>query len=1596
MAEFGVLDLDGTEAPAQGPLNLEGGDKPLLPEKVVNERSAKADFGLGASSPGVGTLSSAIARGDEKYAREMAANNVALREREQRIQLADAAMKANPGLISPEFTTYIQSLTQEQVKDPNTIFETEYAKEYINRLATTKQSQEALFPRQLETNTERTLATMDFAQSHVARNEITRTKIEDLRTEWDDMSMFSKGADIVSTMIPLRSWVAIANSGEKFNDGVLDSLPGKTKANKVQYLWSISDPEAFNRTFTAAVEELRKYSLTDALDFAQAVQAYSTSSEFLDNAFGVMDLFDVGTLASMGFKSARVARGAASRAPEDQLRKALKDSVEVSGQAGTRAEKVTEVLGDVDQASKIKAIQNRVAENPEQALKNEDEKYRGFQNLAPSITNPGRVFAEMGNLTREMATRLDLKLQASANRLIDAVTESVAGERLSPQALAKASENAITELRAQYNQLNDSVMDVVRNPRDRVTNTDSVSIRLGDTQAKPFENYEKAELWARDLYNIPEDQWRIKHEGPNFFIDIPKNIDETSPDVRKLLEVEGNKAPKSNPFVELFVNRFRTPAETTSEQGRANRNLAAIQQAQFNRTIEEAATVFSKLPNDHKDDFNRIWRMNRDNVNPATGERGLYYDTVGALEEAYMSTNNRLPTEREIEAYFTAVQLNDLDLVLRNSMVYNNKARMGIQKFSFRSLMDKNLGDEAFMGLNSFEGKRVDFMPWNSDHLTVAVYDPTNASFSFLRKGASDEQRAMVDQLIKDGGYQVVKIADPLGRPLEKAAGTKEAIEYVITKSFEVSPIDLQQVNRRPGGHVQYKGDGWVKQPKLFTAQGGVRYYEGDTTAFNFLTKGQAEKWAERMEGGRRLLNDPAALAAYAQKNLPYSAEEFKALFKDGGPFVADQPFFAASSGQKWSDLNQLDKGVRNLSSGEYSMTSDYTTGMTGHRDWNALTIKDVGTESNPVFNLHQGSDMLLDPMPTLQRALGQISRSRFFNDMKVNAAETFAQQFRDVLDVDAGELAKYPLYYLTNAKFKTGADPVAVAQATTMRNNAIAFLGEKTPFGKNIDWVKSKLIDAVNAVKPEWADSLSQSKLMTSSDPTTVLRGIAFHTKLGLFNPAQLLVQANGLFNVALISPRLAPTSMAGYTLMRAAMVNGTPEVFKSLAQKSLKLGWRQGEFEEAWTAMNRSGWNNIGREAAVWDDITDPSLFRSGRDSILNAGTVFFNEGERAVRMAAWNTSFLEWRRANPLKALDDRNIGLILNRAETLSGNMTRASKASWEQGIFSIPAQFSSYSARILEQFWGKQLTMGEKARMFGGFGLLYGMPLAGAAATGVPFYEMAKQAAIDNGYVNSDVFANLFYEGGLAAIGSAMTGQDYNVAQRYGPGGFQFIRDWLTGDKSGLEIAIGPSGNAIGDIIKSVVPIFNDLSEVFKEGGSFEPTIHDLVDATRNITSVNATLKTMVALQTGKYITKNEVYMSDMNSWDAVFSSITGLTPREVTDAMLMKQSMKDLEGTQKEATKNFEKNIKRGLNEQANGNRTAAEAYFRRARSYLIVGGFQPNEYATMLQRAINNQQSVIDRIGTQWWKKSPPTEQQKRMEQTKQTFENRERRNSN
>src|SRR6185503_940529 len=162
-----------------------------------------------------------------------------------------------------------------------------------------------------------------------------------------------------------------------------------------------------------------------------------------------------------------------------------------------------------------------------------------------------------------------------------------------------------------------------------------------------------------------------------------------------------------------------------------------------------------------------------------------------------------------------------------------------------------------------------------------------------------------------------------------------------------------------------------------------------------------------------------------------------------------------------------------------------------------------------------------------------------------------------------------------------------------------------------------------------------------TVSDPFKYARNIAFHSKLGLFNPVQLLNQAQTMIHsVAIAGPVNGFKGMTAGTLMTMLRMTENPKVIEHFAGMAENLGiMRRADFLESYAAMKRTGWDLVQGETAWRNDVMDPQLVRSTMGKVLDAGTVFFQNGERLSRLTGWNTAFIEFKKANPGVKIDDR---------------------------------------------------------------------------------------------------------------------------------------------------------------------------------------------------------------------------------------------------------------------------------------------------------------------------------------------------------------------
>lgn len=1268
--------------------------------------------------------------------------------------------------------------------------------------------------------------------------------------------------------------------------------------------------------------------------------------------------------------------------------KAVRDHSKAVASPELKIEETLSQIGAHDQSATVKATKSIVQPKAEDLIAS-----------LPSGMNPTNFFGKGSALSQAWANKMVVKFTEDTQRLLN-VLGKLDVSRLTPEATAVGIQETQKALKAIYGgRVNDGWIDFVHIPPElnpNKANLDTVIGRFGDLNARPFDSRAAAELYLKEIYKLSPGEATVAQQGNSYFIQVQKFIDETTEGVRKANITPQNRTPVS--MVNMLLNRVRTSEDLLADFQRNNRHVATHAPQILNKFLrEQIESTSSSLTKRQRGEVEDILRHNRDELNPSLGpnKRGNFYPTDAEFQQAFLDKFHHLPTEAQIAHYFNYVRVSDFDYTIRNLALYRDKGRLGLEQFSFSYKDAKGV----VQNLPFFEGKDLEKFPWGGQNAGILIHD-TDDTTRFLYKHGQDgtldqTSRETVDKLIKERGFKVIQVFNPTERPFSAVdfpnGRIGEQIHFVVTNSSQRKALAFQQLEYRPGGHSIYLDDWYVKQPQLQIGQAGRLHYYGDNAVMNFATQAEAVKYAERMDRARLMLkNGEAGLEDYLARNLPYSVDAFKKMF-DKGHLNLEHPIVHSKSGASTFDtVSGLKPEYRDMvdaTKSEYNLAGSIDMSYTAERN---LTL-DTVIEKNGFFGIAPSRQ--LDPYEALNTGLGQAVRNLWMNDYKIQAVQQWIEEFGDVMKPRFKELSNNPMYFLYNPQWNEAVvDRARLAAAKTAQRAIVNFVGARSEIASQIQFLQNKLADTVYKTLGQTSSTFFADHLLPAiKNPDHYVRQVAFHSKLGLFNPIQLFVQMQSMANVfAIAGPTHSlPGFTGGFLLRRIAHTEERP-IIERFADMAANLGWKRDDFLEMHDIFRKTGLYEVAGEAALRDDVFDPKLFRSTLGAWLDKGAFFFNEGERAVRLAAFATAYREFRAANPALKIGNREIGEIMSRSDTLSASMTRASAASWQNGILSIPTQFMTYNARIAEQFFSKRLTPLEKARMAGVYAAMYGVPTAGAAAAGVwPFYDDIKEEALKRGINLSDNYMKGLMEGIPSMVFSMATGKDYNFAQRWGPGGSPVFRDLIRGDKSFFETLGGPSASIIADIWGATQPAAKSLWYLVKgQSEDFPVRKEDWLAIINNSSTAALTTRIYTAIAYGKYISKNNVQVGDMDNMDAVMS-ILGVTPRHLTDTYLISKAGKEDQQVRKAWEDAAIKEFSLGLSALNRGDYEGYSAFMSRFNTYMNSGDFTIEDQNRIWEKVSRYQADLEDKVREEFWKRAPASKQQGRFDQFQTFFTN-------
>ncbi len=1606
------ISLDTTTTPPPEQISLDTGTQnmPLTPQ-VASSRAEKAKYGLAdVLATSYDEFYRRFISGQEpNVRREAAANDDLIRSRALNRIIQQTAAKTE---LTPEDVKRIKVMVDAwKPSDPNSIIEDAYSVQAMKGFFTANNGLDSTDNRPYSMVEDVFKALPDLtgkwikdASVYGSKVEFLRTLRGNLQTDLDNQSTIGWVADQAKSFFQLYNEVKLrGNLPIDTWGGLGTSLEEQSKALfRMPY-------DQMKTTITRVVDALKKDNPALAAKYLEHMIGKSSSDEMLENAFTLFAIPDITAGAKIIGSAARKAFLATA------TRSALKDAVKSLDNVGKQPLKtaLADGVGDLPEAAINKAANeiNATMHGGGNVVKETAEALQDVMRL----TEKG-VAENPGHFGQEIVNRLAESYKTFKGNLFETIERIAKVERITPVLASEVAIRALKEEIAEtYVGLRNSILNISNVYKRDLTNTYHADIIVGNPNGGLFLRPEVAEAYARYSGLAINPIKDIGQQGTGFYVRVTKPVNETSHVVRDFLtETATAKSPTS--WLSAFAQRLRTPEETLAYEQLLNRKVATYAPSELIKVADEAAKPIKDLakytfPFTNRrqmwNEWERAVKFAQDAIDPhfvgpmrpgESAPKGYFFKSPAELEVFYEQNFKRLPSIQEVEAYYAFKRLGEMDYVLRNISIYKFMSRVGAENHVLYTIAEdgKRIASSAFAGVarTAFPGGE-DTMLWLSG----------KANGERLIRGGTLNTKDLkqLKNDIKTGLYKVIEIYDPELRALKGFTPGigEERIRWVIVKNgyHEAKPLDYVNMPYRGGGHFEYDYEHYIKQANMRFEKGAVgkpvtHWYEGDTTVAPIAIRAMGQDLAQKMNAVRLLIKqkDIQGAKELAGKTLPWEWNEFYSWFKGKGKesprLNVNEPFHVVARNKKIKDVDdslekRYDKTFKDGTT-TGSLARQYQVQYAGERD--AVGIKAVenkGSATNPLYRLADPS--MLDPIPTMNRALSRITNSFFMDDYKISAIEHWLKEAQPFLKASESELRYSPFHHFNTISanaWRTDAAPEQVAQLTTRWHQIKQFTGVASETEALVHSFSQKLSDSIyGKIGP---DGLRIGKvavdtneiLSRHADPVRALRSLTFHMKLGLFAVPQLLVQSQTFVNILGVAgfSKAAPGTFAAllhqYSRINPTLIDGLDR-FASKLHIPGTSKWRPGEFKEAWQELKNTGFSNVGGEYALRDDLMSHKVIGTGADKFLDAGTFFFKEGERGVRLGAWYTAYREFRDANPLGKITDANRRDILQRASLLNVNMDRSSNSLLQHGVFSIPMQFLTYQVRAAELFLGKRLTGIEKARLLGWNATLYGVPTS-LGLFGYPFGDHLRQSAIDNGVQVNEGWVNSVMNGLPAALIKAASGNQYNIGERYGSQGFTSLRDALNGDKTMWDLMGGAAFSTLSNTWTASDGFRTAMMQGIRGEGNFKLKPNDVLDIFKEISSVNAAWRMGAAIQTGRWMSKTETWTSDVTPLNAIFQTVSGLQDQEISDVRMMIHIKKTEKALAEYSQKKFVEEFQRGLHSQ-NDDPKQGQDFFSRAFAWLKIGGFPENRYGQAITAATKDNENLISRVKWDFYTRDVP-----------------------
>lgn len=1435
------------------------------------EKADRFSAVLGEASPGNDVLTADISGGyQEKWQQLLKAREDTETLTRRNSILTEIARNRDPSKpVTLDEVGIVEGLTNDELfsQDVGTILERRYSDFYTNIASAHEDN--SVFQESLEEDPDAALEILDRAQAPMQRALAAKDILEETKQKYDDTSWASWGVDLAKTMVPLYSSIKMR---ERIDTPTASILPGSNLEEQISQLYSLS-PAEFKRTASQIIEELGDDNIILGLEFAQALQSYSSNDQLWNNSMAVLDAASVVPVGAAG----KLAKGMV------KFGKAVTESPTQIGKIAAAAgmNKVSAISnvtknilsGDLSGVTTIRRIEE-------------------VQDRLPSLFAP-RQFMTGGSkyMSAEAQARLEVAVQDSANGVLKILQEGTGVDRLEPSQVSQAATEAYEAITDMFPSNVHNVIDsqVIPASMDKITNTAVMEVRFGRKDGQLFKYEATAKRYADTYIGLKTNDYEVVQDSlGGYYISVRRPLADVGDFRTQVIDTALSTPDTLN---NKFARALRSPDYLLSESNVRARGLAVGGTEYLTRVIDDVTKPFRGKSTEWYNEMDQMFRQSR--------VQKKYFNTAGDFEDAFYKKFKKPPTEDQYEAYFRYVQIGDLDYIVRDADKVKRMTAKGLENFSM-TIKTKE-GADVKEGIENITGRVVERLPLERrEPFRVRIVQNGEVTHNFPNLMAKwDDRRNLVETLLNDG-YKIVQHA--------------EGSMFTLTKDFKRSSIKMKTLGRIEGGHLEQKYDFFIRQGKVEDREGAKVLLE-DINLATVPTQKQAQEIAKILDEARlKVKNSAPDAQKFIDENLPMSYGEFIKKVKTGA-INLDVPIVATSSGQRSSEVLKYEsifgKDFFDAQSSELNLLQDTSAKFTQERSDNLLDVftNDKGTV------IKQEWESVLDPMDALASATRNMINVRMMEDYAIKSTNDWVQEFGHLMEVHPEVLRANPRYYMQNPVYKSGIDK---DRAEAARISMLSLFNQVDSMDSGRNVLKDKVLSKVFDLKGEKAREFLDDNWVTAKDAQTLIRKTAFNLKLGFWNPKQLFLQSTAVASTMAISPRSGLYGMRAMIPTRMALLSGSDEAVRGLYNKFGKvMGWQKDDWLNMVNTFKQSGFANVGGDHTYLDRM---SLKTPGRQfaggikegpvgKLASTHTVFFNEGELSSRIVAYATAYDEFIKRNPGKVPDRFQQGAILSRAKTFTQNMTRESNAQWQQGWSAVVTQFMSYHARIAEQMWdggfgsGKKLTQAEKIRFLGTMSLLYGGGTAVSMTLPIfPTKDILRDWIAESGIdLDQHPIADAALDGLITTSVEALLGEEFDFSG-YGPTGMPTLYDLMNGDSSWAEVMMGAGTGVVGDLGSSVLNMAYGYG--YSDG---EVTEADLLEVFRNIGSVDNFTKMFIALNTGKYLSRKGTYITDVTSQEAIMQAIFGVAPERIAETFSKSTALKNMNDARKRGLKEYEK-----------------------------------------------------------------------------------------